>query len=434
MSQFLLQLAVVLAALAVGARVGGVGLGAWGAVGLAVLTFLFGVNPSDPPFDVLLIIVAVITAASAMEAAGGIDYLVRVAERMLRRNPRHITLVAPLVTFAFTFCAGTGHIVYPLLPIIYRVAYASGIRPERPLAVATIASQVAITCCPVSAATAALLVVLDQNGAAIGLPGLLLITLPASLLGVLLAALVQTRVGVDLDKDPEYRRRLAEGRVEPPGEGGGEATPLPRGARLSAALFLAGVVLVVLAGAFPPLRRGASMAECIQIIMLSVTALILLLARPPVEEVPRTKTSRAGTTAVVGILGLAWLGQSFIDANRETLIGALTAMARAAPPLFALGLFVASIFLFSQAATLAALMPLGFQLGIPAPYLVAMTPAVNGYFFLPNYGTVIAAINFDRTGTTGIGRYVLNHSFMLPGLISTVGAVAFGLLIARLFF
>jgi anaerobic C4-dicarboxylate transporter DcuA len=431
---FFLQFGVLLAAIAFGARVGGVGLGAWGAVGLAFLAFGFGARPVDPPFDVILIIVAVVTAAATMEAAGGIDYLVRLAERVIRRNPRHITLVAPLVTFAFTFCSGTGHIVYPLLPVIYQVAYESGIRPERPLAAATIASQVAITCCPVSAATAAMLVLLDKNQAGLGLPGLLLITLPVSLLAVLLAALVQTRVGVELGEDPEYRRRLAEGKVEPPGAHRAGPEPLPAGASVSAALFLVGVALVVLAGAFPALRRRASMAECIQIVMLSVTALILLLARPPAEQVPRTRTSQAGTTAVIGILGLAWLGQTFIAANREVLIGSLTDMARAAPPLFAVGLFVASVFLFSQAATVAALMPLGFELGIPAPYLVAMVPAVNGYFFLPNYGTVIAAINFDRTGTTGIGRYVLNHSFMLPGLVSTAGAVALGLLIARLFF
>lgn len=440
----LLQFLVVLGALAIGARVGGVGLGVWGAVGLLVLTVVFGLPPTAPPVDVMLIIVAVIMAASAMEAAGGIDYLVSVAERIIRRNPKHITIVAPLVAYFFTFAAGTGHIFYPLLPVMYEVSRENGIRPERPIAVSTIASQQAITASPVSAATAAMISLLGPSG--IGLMDILLITVPATLIGVIVAALVQTRVGVELADDPEYKRRLASGELEPlvPRAASAEAaTPLPAGARASAIVFLCGVAIVVLAGAVPSLRpaipgaNGATeplgMPAVIEIVMLATAGIILTLSKAPVADVPKTKTMQAGITAVVGIFGLAWMGDTFIAANKDVLIGALGETAQSYPSMFAVGLFAASVLLYSQASTTRALMPLGISLGILPHNLIGMFPAVNGYFLLPNYGTIIAAINFDRTGTTRIGKYVLNHSFMLPGMIATITAVFVGLVIARLF-
>ncbi|MCC6178926.1 MAG: anaerobic C4-dicarboxylate transporter [Chloroflexi bacterium] len=438
---FFLQFAVVLAAIALGARVGGVGLGLWGGVGLMVLTVLFGATPTSPPIDVMLIILAVISAAAAMEASGGIDYLVSVAERIIRQNPRHVTIVAPLVAWAFTFGAGTGHIVYPLQPVIYEVARENGIRPERPMAIATIASQQAITASPVSAATAAMIALLAPQG--IGLLTILAICIPATLIGVLVAALVQTRVGTELDQDPEYKRRLAAGEVEPLTRSDQSKFALPKTARTSALIFLAGVALVVLAGAFPQLRPlvadangnrvALAMPLTIQIVMLSVAALILLATRPPVALVPRTQTAQAGFTAVIGIFGLAWLGDTFIANNQAVIIGSLSTMANTYPALFALGLFVASVFLYSQAATTRALMPLGVSLGIPGAALIGMFPAVNGYFFFPTYGSLIAAINFDRSGTTRIGRFIVNHSFMLPGLIATTVAVVGGLLLAQVF-
>ncbi len=443
--KILLEFLVVLGALAIGARVGGVGLGVWGGVGLLVLTVVFGIAPTAPPVDVILIIVAVIMAASSMEAAGGVDYLVSVAEGLIRRNPKRITIVAPIVAYAFSFAAGTGHIFYPLLPVMYEVARENGIRPERPIAVSTIASQQAITASPVSAATAAMLTLLGP--ANVGLVDILVITVPATLIGVITAALVQTRIGKELDDDPEYQRRLAAGELEPvklkaPDDEKSVAPALPAGAGLSAGLFLAGVALIIVAGAAPQIRpqvpgaNGAmepvGMPVIIEIVMLAVAAVILLLSKAPVASVPRTKTCQAGITAVVGILGLAWMGDSFIAANKDVLLGALGETATNYPSFFALGLFAASVLLYSQAATTRALMPLGISLGI-APYnLIAMFPAVNGYFFLPNYGTIIAAINFDRTGTTGIGSYVLNHSFMLPGFIATIVAIVVGLGIASI--
>jgi len=437
-----LELIVLLAAIAIGARVGGVGMGLWGGVGLAVLVFLFGEKPGSIPGDVLLIILTVIMAASAMEAAGGIDYLVQIASRIIRKSPRHVTIVAPLVAYVFTFLSGTGHVFYPLLPVIYEVAMKGRVRPERPIAVATIASQQAITASPVSAATAALIAILGSKG--IGLPSILMICVPSTLLGVIIAALIQTRVGVELDVDPEYLRRVAAGEIEEPKGSLDDAAPamLPKRAGASAYMFLAGVAVVVCCGLFPSLRTVGpadapttiSMPMTIAIVMFTVAALMISFTTAKVDHIVKTKTCQAGLTAVIGILGLAWLGDTFINANREVLIGGLSRMAEAYPALFSVGLFATSMLLYSQAATTQTLMPLGVTLGIAPASLAGMFPAVNGYFFIPTYGTLIAAVNFDRSGTTRIGRYVINHSFMLPGLVSTVVAVATGLTIARFFF
>jgi anaerobic C4-dicarboxylate transporter DcuA len=435
-----LQFLVVLAAIWMGARSSGIGLGLWGAVGLLVLVAGFGINPTSPPIDVMLIILAVIMAASVMEAAGGIDFLVRIAERIIRANPKYVTIVAPLTTWTFTFVAGTGHIVYPLLPVIYETAHRSGIRPERPMAVATIASQQAITASPVAAATAAMIGLFAEKGMTQwGLPQILMVCVPATLTGVVAAAIVSMFVGKDLKDDPEYQARLAAGQIPAP-QADTSRTPLKPGARLSAFIFLAGVALVVLFGFFPSLRQlpGAksplAMPIVIEILMMSVAALMLLLTKVPVDEVPKTATLRAGVVAVIGIFGLAWLGDSFIAANKDVIVPAIGDWAKVAPWTFAFGLFLASVLLYSQAATTRALMPLGIALGIPPQFLIAMFPSVNGYFFIPTYGSLIAAINFDLSGTTKIGKYVLNHSFMIPGLVATSVAVFTGLAIARVIF
>jgi anaerobic C4-dicarboxylate transporter DcuA len=432
-----LQFVVVLGAIWLGARFSGIGLGLWGAVGLLVLVAGFGVVPTSPPIDVMLIILAVIMAASVMDAAGGIDFLVRIAERMIRANPRYVTIVAPLTTWLFTFVAGTGHIVYPLLPVIYETAHQSGIRPERPMAVATIASQQAITASPVAAATAAMIGLFAEKGEhQWGLAQIMTICVPATLAGVLAAAVVSMFIGKDLKDDPNYQARLKAGGVPPP-QRPEDRRPLSPAARRSAFMFLAGVALVVLCGFFPGLRSlpGESaplaMPVVIEIVMMAVAALMLLVTKVGVDAIPRTATLRAGVVAVIGIFGLAWLGDSFISANKEVIVPAIGHLVDAAPWTFAFGLFFASVLLYSQAATTRALMPLGIALGIGPPFLIAMFPAVNGYFFIPTYGSLIAAINFDLSGTTRIGKYVLNHSFMIPGLVATAVAVMSGLLIAR---
>jgi len=440
--KILLEFAVVLGAILLGSRSGGVGLGLWGGFGVLVLSYFFGLPPTAPPIDVMLIILAVIMATSVMEAAGGIDFLVRAAEKIIRKHPRHITIVAPLVSYIFSFGAGTGHVFYPLLPIIHEVAYENGIRPERPIAVSTIASQQAITASPVSAAMAAMIAIFEPFG--FGLTHIILIALPSTLIGIFIAALVQTMVGKELKDDPEYKRRLEAGEIEPPRGIKDESSgaKLPKTARFSALMFLMGVAVIVAMGLFPGLRpqipRSGTllpldMATTIQIVMLSIAALVMLLTKIPAANVPRTNSAQAGLTAVIGIFGLAWLGDTFIKGNEKIIIGLIGDITTAYPVVFAFGLFFASVLLFSQAATTRALMPLGISLGM-SNGLIAMWPAVNGYFFLPTYGTIIAAINFDRTGTTRIGRFVLNHSFMLPGLVSTACAVLIGLALVKLFF
>ncbi|ACG73312.1 anaerobic c4-dicarboxylate antiporter, Dcu family [Anaeromyxobacter sp. K] len=450
-----LQLVVVLAAIFIGARLGGIGLGVMGGLGLGVLTFVFHLQPTSPPIDVLLMIAAVVTAAGVLQAAGGLDYLVSVAERILRSNPDRITFLGPLVTYVFTLFAGTGHVAYSVLPVISEVARETGVRPERPMSISVIASQQAITASPISAATVALLGMLSTGAAGaafhIELIDILKVCIPSTLLGVLVAAFVANRMGKDLDRDPEYQDRVARGVAAPSGHqalaGADGGTPVrvaaPVTAKIAVGIFLAAALAVVLFGSFAAMRpqwttaAGATrlgMPHTIEMVMLSAAALMLMLCRVDVSKVATGSVFGAGVQAVIAIFGIAWMGDTFFAGNMEVLGGSIKGMVTAAPWLFAAALFALSVLLYSQAATVRALMPLGIGLGIPAPALMAMFPAVNGYFFIPNYPTIVAAINFDRTGTTRIGRWVLNHSFMVPGLISTVVAVATGFVIVRFLF
>lgn len=429
-----LQLLFVLLAIIVGARVGGIGLGVFGGLGLAVLTFVFGLEPTTPPIDVMLMIVAVIAAAGCMQAAGGLDLMVKWAEKILRRHPQRITLLSPLVTYLFTFFAGTGHVAYSVLPVIAEVARETGIRPERPMGIAVIASQQAITASPISAATVALLSMLA--GYDITLFDILKISIPCTLVGVLAGAIYSMRVGKELKDDPVYQARLKSGELSGANYCTAEVAN-PGKALTSVLLFLGATVGIVLFGSIDSLRPSfqtsegvvvMQMAHIIEVLMLSVDALILLLTGTSGMKAAKSSVFNAGMQAVVAIFGIAWMGDTFISGNiaviKENIFGLVTDM----PWLFGIALFVMSILLFSQAATIRALLPLGMALGISPYMLIALFPAVNGYFFIPNYPTVVAAINFDTTGTTRIGKYVLNHSFMMPGLISTIVAVGLGIL------
>lgn len=434
-----LQLLFVLMAIIVGARLGGIGLGVMGGIGLAVLTFGFGLQPTSPPIDVMLMIAAVISAASCMQAAGGLDYMVKLAERLLRRNPSHVTILSPLVTYLFTFVAGTGHVAYSVLPVIAEVATETKIRPERPLGIAVIASQQAITASPISAATVAMLGLLA--GFDISLFDILKITVPATIIGVLVGALCSMRVGKELTEDPEYLKRVAEGQFD---NHKVEINDVRNGrhALLSVLVFVLATVLIVFFGSFDSWRPSfqvagetvkLGMSAVIEIVMLSAAALILLLTRTDGIKATQGSVFSAGMQAVIAIFGIAWMGDTFLQGNMLQLTRSIEGIVREMPWLFGIALFVMSILLYSQAATVRALMPLGIALGISPLVLIALFPAVNGYFFIPNYPTVVAAINFDRTGTTRIGKYVLNHSFMLPGLVATSVAIGLGLLFIKLF-
>ena len=431
----LLQLLFVLVAIIIGARLGGIGLGVMGGVGLAILTFIFGLQPTAPPIDVMLMIAAVISAASCMQAAGGLDYMVKIAEKMLRKNPSQVTIIAPLVTYTFTFLAGTGHVAYSVLPVIAEVATETKIRPERPLGIAVIASQQGITASPISAATVALLGLLA--GFDITLFDILKICVPATLIGVLVGAFFSKKVGKELVDDPEYQRRLQNGMLSDKHVKLNDVENKFK-AQLSVGLFLTATLLIVLFGSIPSLRptfgeTTLGMPALIEILMLSAAALILILTRTDGIKATQGSIFPAGMQAVIAIFGIAWMGDTFINGNIAQLTTSIEGIVTEMPWLFGVALFVMSILLYSQAATVRAIVPLGIALGMSPMMLIALFPAVNGYFFIPNYPTVVAAINFDRTGTTGIGKYILNHSFMMPGLVATVVALGVGLLLIQIF-
>lgn len=433
----ILQLLIVLAMIFIGARVGGIGLGIYGMVGVFVLVFIFGLEPGDVPIDVMLIIVSVITASAALQAAGGLDYMVNVAARILRKNPSRVTFYAPLVTWLFCLLAGTAHTCYALLPIIAEIARKAKVRPERPLSVATIAASLGITGSPVSAATAAILSQELLGGEGIGMTEILMVTIPASIVAILVAALVQNFVGKPLEEDPEYQRRLREGLMEDVTDHSDEEQTLNPNAHWAVLAFLLGVLLVVLFGIFPTLRPsfdGAplNMSITIEVVMMSIAALILLVGKADVREAMKGNVFASGMNAMVSIFGVAWMGSTFFLGHKEAIMNSVEGIFTTYPLLFAIPLFLFSIMLFSQAATARTLYPVGLAMGVPPLMLLVLFPAVNGYFFLPNYPTAVAAIGFDRTGTTRIGRFVVNHSFQLAGFITTFVSIGVGYLIATL--
>lgn len=432
-----LQVAVLLGAILIGARLQGISLGIMGGLGLAILAFVFHLKPSDPPVTVILIITAVVTAASALETAGGLGYLSNLAEKAIKKYPNRITFIAPLISYLFTFLAGTGHVIYSILPIIATVARETGVRPERPLSASVIATQQAAIASPISAPTAILVSVLAPQG--IELLTMLSILIPATLGGMIITTLIVNKMGKELKDDPAYIAYLQSNKQEATVSHKTtthlQASPA---AKRSVMIFLIGILLIVILGAFKGLRpswetnEGLSsmdMPTTIEILMLSVAAIITLTCKIKATELTKASVFNSGIQAVVSILGISWLGDTFVNANRVEIMELVQNQIISHPWQFGFILFFMSILLVSQTATMRALMPLGLALGIPPTTLLAVTPAVNGVFFIPNYPTLLAAINLDRTGTTKVGKYMLNHSFMLPGLIATISAslIAFGL-------
>ena len=435
---FLVQFAIVLLCILVGARVGGIGLGVFGGLGLAILSFGFGLKPAGLPIDVMFMIMAVVAAASAMQAAGGLDYMIKIATNILRRNPKYITFIAPAVTWTFTVLAGTGHVAYSVLPVIAEVSRHNGVRPERPLSMAVIASQFAIVASPIAAAVVAVVAYLEPQG--INLGSVLGVTMPATILGLGLACVFVNKMGKELKDDPHYQALLQNpDYVKNNSVNSNPADmPIKPTAKLSVTLFLIGALLVVLMGAIPSLRpvfgdKPMGMAHTIEIVMLTMGALIILFCKPDGNEITKGSVFHAGMRAVIAIFGIAWLGDTLMQAHMTEVKEMVKGLVETAPWAFALALFILSVLVNSQGATVATLFPLGIALGIPAPVLIGVFVAVNGYFFIPNYGPIIASIDFDTTGTTRIGKFIFNHSFMLPGLLSMAFSLGFGLLFANLF-
>ncbi|WP_424405151.1 anaerobic C4-dicarboxylate transporter [Pasteurella sp. PK-2025] len=433
---FLIQFGIVLLCILIGARIGGIGLGVMGGLGLAILSFGFGLKPAGLPIDVMFMIMAVVSAAAAMQAAGGLDYMIKIATRILRKNPKYITFIAPAVTWTFTVLAGTGHVAYSVLPVIAEVSRHNGIRPERPLSMAVIASQFAIVASPIAAAVVAVVAYLEPQGIHLGT--VLSITVPATILGIFVACLFVNKMGKELNEDPVYLEKLKD--PEYVKENHTQVNPedmhITGMAKISVAIFLLAAFLVVLMGAMPSLRptfegKAMGMAHTIEIVMLSAGALIMLICKPDGTAVTKGSVFHAGMRAVIAIFGIAWLGDTLMQAHITEVKESVKYLVETAPWAFAFALFALSVLVNSQGATVATLFPLGIALGIPAPILIGTFVAVNGYFFIPNYGPIIASIDFDTTGTTRIGKFIFNHSFMLPGLLSMAFSLGFGLLLAQ---
>ena len=447
----IVQLLIVLAALYVGSRYGSLALGAISGIGLAILVFGFGLKPGTPPTDVIYIIIAAVTCAGTLQASGGMDWMIQIAERMLRKHPDHITFLGPLVTFFLTVLVGTGHVVYTIMPIICDIALKKGIRPERPCAVASVASQVGITCSPIAAAVVAFVTISNANGYMVSIPQVLLVTIPACLIGLMCASAASYKRGKDLDKDPEFLRRKADPELYNYMYGSSATTldkVIGREAKASVFIFL-GSLLVIVGFAFCQMIQvdqngeSVSLAKAmgipkmniiIQIIMLTAAACNIMFCKAMPKNAVGGAVWQSGMVAVVAIYGIAWLADTYFGNYMEQMKLMLTDLVTNYPWSIAFVFFLVSVLINSQGAVVVAFLPLAYQLGIAGPVLLGVLPSVYGYFFIPNYPSDIATVNFDRSGTTVIGKYLLNHSFMMPGLISVIVSTVVGYLMTCVLF
>ncbi len=439
---FVLELLVVLGCIVMGTRSSGVGLGLWGGTGVAILVFGFRLAPGSPPIDALLIVLSVVLAASMMQVAGGIDWMVSVAAKLIARNPKQITLVAPLVAFVFSVGAGTSNILYPLLPVIQDLAYRNGIRPSRPLSLSVVATGVALACSPVSAAMAAMVTLTDTAPWNFELIDVLKVTIPAAIVGIVLSSLVVNRLGKELADDPDVQAKIARGELTPPRTGAAEVkadVTVTAAGRNAAIIFLLGVLVIVAFGLFKGLRPldtlGApvGMTPIIEIVMFLTGTVILLVSRPKVAEVPVSTVFKAGMVSAIALFGLAWLTDTFLSAHTELIADGVGGLVGAAPWIFALGVFLVCVLTTSQSTATRTIVPIGLAAGIPLGLLSGMwAGAFAGIYLLPTNGSQIAAANFDTSGTTKLGTKLVDHSFFLPTLVlavTTIGAGAlFGVL------
>ena len=462
-----LQAIVVLGAIVMGVRTGGLGLGLWGVVGTVILVFGFRLPPVSPPIDAFFIIIAVITASSAMQAAGGIDYLVSIASKIIQRNPKRLTYVAPIVAFIFTVLSGTSNIFFALIPVINETAYRNGQRPERALASSTVTSGLGITASPVSAAMAAYLVLMEGTG--YGLPQILAITIPAAIVACLATSFVQQRIGKDLLDDKEYVKRVKAGTVAVPvalqsayvakygsdagvtvatgGPSGAVESdkpviiehPVPEGGKTAALIFISGTLVVVLLGLFSGLRPAfpndegelvpIGMATVIEMVMFTAALAIILVRRVKPSLVVEQPLLRAGFVAAVALFGIAWMADTFIAANQETIIAPLGELIKQQPLWLAVALFLVAGLTTSQSATTNTLIPIALASGLAPGVITAMWPSLIGVWLFPANGSQIASVETDLTGSTKLTQIPIWHSFTIPMLVSWVAVVLAGLLI-----
>ncbi|ASU24371.1 anaerobic C4-dicarboxylate transporter [Vibrio qinghaiensis] len=434
-----LEFLFLLLMLYIGSRYGGIGLGVVSGIGLVIEVFVFKMPPTSPPITVMLIILAVVTCASILEAAGGLKYMLQVAERLLRKNPKNVTLIAPFVTYAMTFMLGTGHAVYSIMPIIGDVALKNGIRPERPMAASSVASQIAITASPISAAVVYYLAQLSNIQHEITLLSILLVTVPATLFGTLLMSLYSLRRGKELDDDPEYQERLQDPVWKEKILNTTATTlneTLPVAARNSVLIFVGAILTIVVLAMVPETRtivegsKPISMAVVIQMMMLCFGGIILLATKTDPRDVPNGVVFKSGMVAAIAIFGIAWMSDTYFQYAMPQFKSGIVEMVTDHHWTFALALFIVSVVVNSQAAVAVMMLPVG--LGLEPALLVGLMPALYGYFFIPNYPSDIATVNFDTTGTTKIGKYYFNHSFMAVGLIGVVSACCLGYVLSQI--
>jgi len=459
----IIQLLIVLLALWVGSRYGSLALGAISGIGLAILVFGFGLKPGTPPTDVIYIIIAAVTCAGMLQASGGMDWMIQIAEKMLRKHPDRITFLAPLCTFFLTVLVGTGHVVYTLMPIICDIALKKGIRPERPCGVASIASQVGITCSPIAAAVVAFVSISNANGFDITIPQVLMISLPSCICGLMAAAAASYRRGLDLDKDPQFQKRIKDPEQYKYIYGSSATTldkEIPQSAKNAVYVFLGALAVIVFFACFQnelpsydTLRavkgtddlyidenltltadqlvkakvhvtgltewfdKPLAMNIVIQIVMIAAAALMIIFCKAQPKKAVAGPVWQSGMVAVVAIYGIAWLADTYFGNYLDEMKAILADVVKEYPWSIAFVFFLVSVLINSQGAVVVAMLPLAYSLGIAGPVLLGVLPSVYGYFFIPNYPSDIATVNFDRSGTTVIGKYLLNHSFMMPGLI-----------------
>jgi len=435
----ILQLLIVLGALWVGSRYGSLALGAISGIGLAILVFCFGMKPGTPPTDVIYIIIAAVTCAGIMQASGGMDWLIQLAEKMLRKHPNSITFLAPLTTFFLTVLVGTGHVVYTLMPIICDIALKKGIRPERPCGVASIASQVGITCSPIAAAVVAFVSISNANGFDVTIPQVLMITIPSCVCGLMAAAAASYKRGLDLDKDPVFQAKIADPEQRAYIYGNTATTldrEIPQSAKNSVFIFLGALLLVVFFAIFLPKLTylHVKMNQVIQIIMISAAAMMIIFCKASPKKAVAGPVWQSGMVAVVAIYGIAWMADTYFGHYMPQIQEMLKGIVTDYPWAIALVFFAVSVLINSQGAVVVAMLPLAYSLGIPGVVLLGVLPSVYGYFFIPNYPSDIATVNFDRSGTTVIGKYLLNHSFMMPGLICVTVSTLVAYLLTLLIF
>ena len=438
----------LLGILYIGSRYGGIGLGVISGIGLVIEVFVFRMPPASAPIEVMLIILAVVTCASILEAAGGLKFMLQVAEKILRKNPKQITFLGPIATYTLTLMLGTGHAVYSIMPIIGDIALKNKIRPERPMAAASVASQLALTASPISAVVTVYLGkgLLDlfhqQGGESLTLINILSVTLPATFLGLMAMCFYSLRRGKELEADPEYQRRLQDPIYRDQILNSTKTTLndfIPQSSKNAVYIFLSSIVLIVVLAlyedirTFEVLKEGVTtqmvvpMGVIIQMVMLCFGGIILTTCKTSVKLVPEGVVFKSGMVACVAIFGIAWMSDTYFTYAMPYFKDGITAMVQAYPWTFIFALFAVSIVINSQAATAKMMLPVAITMGLPVPLLIGIMPATYAYFFIPNYPSDIATVNFDPTGTTKIGKYYFNHSFMLPGLIAVAVSCLVGI-------